>query len=133
MTDFNPPLGEGAFGPEPARDVRLGDLLRQQVGNTPFDAVNWSQLANRISTRMTALPWYAHVARWERRAIPIALAAGLAGAFALFSANGVTRAPSALPDGLAIVVTGTPAAAAAKQYARELTNGIDVTDTSVPE
>ena len=133
MTDFETPLGEGAFGPEPSRDVRLGNMLREQVGGTPFDAVNWARLANRISSRMAALPWYAHVARWERRAIPIALAAGLAGAVALLSASGAPRVPAALPDGLAIVVTGTPAAAAAKQYARELTNGIDVTDTSAPE
>ena len=90
MTDINTSLGTGAFGPEPEHDKELGTLLRASAGKIPERDVNWSALARRISTAIanqTPTPWWSYAARWERRAIPLALAAGIAGALTLWSAS----------------------------------------------
>ena len=80
MTDSRSTLGTGAFGPEPAHDRRLGAMLRDVAGETPHAAVHWSALADRITSRVAAqmaAPWWSYATRWERRVIPLALAAGL--------------------------------------------------------
>src|SRR5258708_40112744 len=82
MMDSNGTLGEGAFGPEPERDLTLAALLREHLGGAPMSEVAWSALAAHIGDAVAtqlAAPWWAWATRWERRVIPLALAAGLAG------------------------------------------------------
>ena len=136
MTDGNRILGRGAFGPEPARDDTLGALLREGVGSVPMDAVDWSALADSISARVAAhavSPWWTYAARWERRVIPIALAAGIAATFALLRLDVPTTptfvsAASVSTD----VVSGAPIEDAAVQFARSVTVVGDVT-AGIPE
>jgi hypothetical protein len=113
---------------EPARDVKLGAILRDAVGEAPLDAVDWTALALRIGDAAAAqAPWWSYAARWERRVVPLALAAGLLGAVALWStaprAYGAT--PSA-PDLIAAVLTGTPPADAATSFAHSVTSSVDI-------
>jgi hypothetical protein len=137
MSDSRSVIGTGAFGPEPSHDERLGSLMREVVGDTPNSAVRWSILAERIGERVReqmATPWWSYATRWERRAIPLALIAGLTAAIALFmtsassnvlhmtTASGVTTA----------VLSGIPAEDAASQFARSITNSADLT-AGVPE
>src|SRR5258705_11175283 len=72
---------------EPSRDERLGALLREVVGTTPLDDVDWTALADRVggAVRAHGAPWWIHVERRQRRALPLALAAGLVGALAVWS------------------------------------------------
>ena len=80
-------LGAGAFGPDPDHDHELGGLLRDVVGDAPTSVVNWTALAARVSERIgvpTASPWWMYAMQWERRVIPLALAAGIAAAAALW-------------------------------------------------
>ena len=86
MSDSRSVIGTGAFGPEPPHDERLGALMRDVVGDTPYGAVRWSALAERIGERVAAqmaAPWWSYATRWERRAIPLALIAGLSAGIAL--------------------------------------------------
>ena len=131
-------LGAGAFGPEPDHDRQLGTLLQSVVGSAPVAHVNWTQLERRIATAVEALkptPWWGYAARWERRAIPLALAAGIAGAFTLWSASGSMTAAtlSENPEMLAAMLSGAPAADAARSVARAdflsaIVNGAPATD-----
>ena len=133
----NRTLGTGAFGPEPAHDPELGALLRVAVGDAPMDRVNWTRLAARIGERIgvqATAPWWAYAARWERRVIPIAIAAGIAAAAVLFtttaSASEVQRtSASALATEVA---SGTPVEDAAALFARSITSAVDLT-AGVPE
>lgn len=133
----NRTLGNGAFGPEPAHDPELGALLRAAVGDAPMDSVNWTRLAARIGERVgvqMATPWWRYAARWERRVIPVAIAAGIAAAAVLFtttaSASEVQRvSASALATEVA---NGTPAEDAAALFARSITSTVDIT-AGVPE
>ncbi|MEO8337443.1 MAG: hypothetical protein ABI664_20870 [bacterium] len=137
MSDSRSVIGTGAFGPEPPHDDKLGSLMRDIVGDTPFGAVRWAALAERIGERVAAqmaTPWWSYATRWERRAIPLALVAGLAAAVALFmtssssnvlhmtTASGVTTA----------VLSGIPAEDAASQFAHTITSSADLT-AGVPE
>ncbi|MEO8621622.1 MAG: hypothetical protein ABI625_11190 [bacterium] len=134
MTDSRT-LGIGAFGPEPAHDPELGALLRDVLGETPNSAVNWTSLAARISERvdLQAAPWWSYAMRWERRVIPLALAAGLAAAAALWTtASASPTQPTTAYELSTAVVSGTPAEDAASLFARSITNAVDLT-AGVPE
>ena len=135
MTDSTR-LGVGAFGPEPAHDSELGSLLRDLVGETPHDAVNWTRLAMRIRDRVGAqavMPWWSYATRWERRVIPLALAAGIAASAALWSTpSGSTSQTASASELATAVANGTPAEDAASQFARSITNAVDLA-AGVPE
>jgi hypothetical protein len=135
MTDSRT-LGAGAFGPEPAHDPELGALLRGVVGDTPHAAVNWTTLAARIGehvARQTAAPWWSYATQWERRVIPLALAAGIAAVAALWTSASASPSPLTSASALATAVaSGTPAEDAASQFARSITNAVDLT-AGVPE
>jgi hypothetical protein len=130
-------LGTGAFGPEPQHDEKLGTMLRDIVGDTPYDAVSWSALAEHISEKVTATmaaPWWSYATRWERRAIPLALAAGLAAAVALWTTSATSTAwhMTSASNVTTAVLSGIPAEDAASQFARSITNTADLT-AGVPE
>ena len=136
MTD-NSVLGTGAFGPEPPHDEKLGKLLREIVGDTPHSAVSWSGLAARIGERVSAqmaAPWWSYATRWERRAIPLALAAGLTAAVALWTSTASPNAwhMTSASNVTTAVLSGIPAEDAASQFARSITNTADLT-AGVPE
>ncbi len=130
-------LGVGAFGPEPIHDPELGALLRDVIDDAPMDSVNWTRLAARIGERVGAQAsdtWWSFVARWDRRVIPIAIAAGMAAAAALFtstaSASEVQRTTaSALATEVA---SGTPAEDAAVLFAGSITSTVEFS-AGVPE
>ena len=132
---FNFPEPDG--GAEPARDERLGALLRDAVGEPTMSEGDWSALADRVTAAVRgrhAMPWWGHVGRWELRAIPLAVAAGLVGAFALWSvtAVGTSDASLATPDPVAAMVSGTSSADAARSYAGAVTSSSDLV-SGVPE
>jgi hypothetical protein len=133
MTDRNrvpppPPESGNPFGTgEPARDAVLGPLLRDIVGTPPSGQVDWTALARRIATATATplhSPWWSYASRWERRVLPLALAAGIAGAAALWGLDSPSQ-PSAASTGAAdlvtAVVTGAPADDAARSFARSIT------------
>ena len=122
---FSFPAPDG--GAEPARDERLGALLRDAVGEAPMADVDWSELAKRVSAAVRshqAMPWWGHVERWQRRALPLAIAAALVGALALWTDVAVARAEAATyPSGdmVSAVVGGVSPADAATSYAGSVT------------
>ena len=114
------PFGSG----EPARDAVLSPLLREVVGTPPASQVDWSALARRIAVATTAplhTPWWSYAARWERRVLPLALAAGLAAGFALWGAeaprSSVTVASEELVGAVSI---GAPTDDVARSLARSI-------------
>ena len=130
MIDKDSALGAGAFGPEPDHDGELGALLQSVVGVTPAAQVNWAQLAQRIAISVGAqkpAPWWSYAARWERRAIPLALAAGIAGALTLWSSSAAagSLAMNDNPEFLSAVVSGAPATDAVRSFARSVTGTVD--------
>ncbi len=129
MTDFTP-----APESEPARDVRLGLMLRETIGATPHGDVNWAALAKRIGDSLPAqvtAPWWTYAARWERRAIPLALAAGIIGVAMLWGTPGIPTA-GAMEDMVAALASGVPAADAASEFSIAVTATVDVT-AGLPE
>jgi hypothetical protein len=137
MSDSRSVIGTGAFGPEPPHDEKLGSLMRDIVGETPNSAVRWSALAERISERVReqmATPWWSYATRWERRAIPLALVAGLTAAVALWmtSASSTVLHATTASGVTTAVLSGIPAEDAASQFARTITNSVDLT-AGVPE
>jgi hypothetical protein len=123
---------------EPARDEQLGALLRDAVGEPPMDDVDWSALAGRVSAAVrsqSAIPWWSHVGRWQRRALPLALAAGLVGALALWSGGAIARAEAAAygsGDLVTALLAGVSSDEAASSYTRSITGSGDVV-SGVPE
>lgn len=117
------PFGDG----EPARDVELGTRLREIVGTPPSAQVDWTSLARRISVATATavhVPWWSYAARWERRALPLALAAGLAGAVALWGLGTpapLSAASAANADLVTAVAAGVPAEDVAGTFARSFT------------
>lgn len=111
---------------EPARDVRLGAMMRDAIGGTPHADVDWAALAKRIGDRLppqVAAQWWTYAARWERRMIPLALAAGIAGAAVLWGTAGTANAST--EDLLVQVASGAPVADAAQQFSRAFTDTSD--------
>ena len=129
-------LGVGAFGPEPAPDPELGAMLRDVVGESPSHAVDWTTLAARIAARVGAqasLPWWSYAAQWERRMIPLALAAGVVAAAALWTTTATAATPLASASSFTTeVASGAPADDAASQFARTITSTVDLAG-GVPE
>jgi len=110
---------------EPARDAVLGALLQEIVGRPPEAEVDWTALARRIGSVTAAplqVPWWGYAARWERRAIPIALAAGIAGAVALWGLGSPPQlsVATANADLVTAVATGVSAEDAARSFARSV-------------
>lgn len=122
---------------EPARDRALGALLGEVAAVPQLDDADWVALAARIAVARAAqrTAWWSYAARWERRAIPVAIAAGLAGVLALWGLGmpGLPRGGSAvaLADPVAEVVQGTPAADAARTFARSVASADDLTNPEV--
>lgn len=117
---------------EPARDARLGALLRDVTGDAPVAEVDWDALAERIRAAVrdqNAAPWWSYAERWQRRAIPIALAAGFVGALAFFGAVESARpdpSTGASTDVMSAVVAGTSSSEAATTFARSVTSIVDL-------
>jgi hypothetical protein len=125
MTDLHLHRGGPTPPDEPRRDPRLGALLRDLMGPIPMGEVNWDALAGRVSAAIRArhTPWWGYVERWQRRAIPLAAAAGLLGATVLVH-SWLTH-PEALtsaPDMVSAVVAGAPAEDAATAFSHSLTS-----------
>lgn len=132
MRTTKPTLGEGAFGPEPAHDRQLGHLLSSEVGVVPMHDVDWSALASRISARVSSQmprPWWNYATHWERRMLPLALAAGLAGAFTLWNTSPAEaqQSPTTASAVSTAVASGTPAEDAASMFAQSLTSAGEMT------
>lgn len=123
MTDYSP-----APESEPARDVRLGLMLRDTIGGTPSGDVDWAALAKRIGDRLPvqmSTPWWTYASRWERRAIPLALAAGIMGAIALWGTAGTTSTASVSTTeevALSAVASGELSETAARQFSQAITS-----------
>ena len=134
MYSFPTPDGDA----EPARDERLGALLRDCVGEPPLADVDWSALAERVSAAVRSpapVPWWGHVERWQRRAVPLALAAGLIGALALWTDIVVGRAEAAaypVADMVSAIVSGASSADAATSFAGTVTASSELV-SGVPE
>lgn len=132
MTDYSP-----APESEPARDVRLGLMLRDTIGGTPSGDVDWAALAKRIGDRLPvqmSTPWWTYASRWERRAIPLALAAGIMGAIALWGTAGTTSTASVSTTeevALSAVASGELSETAARQFSQAITS-LDIV-AGVPE
>jgi len=121
-SSFNP------FDPtEPRRDEALAAILRQATGDVPVGSVDWDDLAMRISRALpvrAATTWWSYAERWERRMLPLALAASLVGAFALWTSSEPAPAMVAQAGAyelVADVAQGTPADEAASSFAQTLT------------
>jgi hypothetical protein len=111
---------------DPPRDEALGALLRQAEGDVPVHAVDWDALASRIARSLSGratLTWWSYAEHWSQRLLPLAFAASLLGAVALWQAgelSGVASA-SAVTDVVAAVVQGAPVEDAARSFARTVT------------
>jgi hypothetical protein len=125
--DETPEIDNPFSAREPSRDVVLGSILQEIVGVPPSAQVDWSALARRISMATAAplqVPWWSYAARWERRALPIALAAGIAGAVALWGLGSpvqLNAASAASADLVTAVAAGVPADDVARSFARSFT------------
>ncbi len=119
-------------GSEPPRDARLGALLRAVLGEPPMAEVDWPALAGRIGAAVRSprnAPWWIHVERWQRRALPLALAAGLVGTLAFWHATRTDDQVMALPgtrDLVTAVVSGASADEAAFTFARAITGTVEL-------
>lgn len=125
MTNLRLSRGGSTPPEEPRRDPRLGAFLRDLVGDLPAGDVNWDALAGRVSAAIRArqTPWWNYVERWQRRAVPLALAAGTFGASVLVH-SWLTH-PEALisaPDLVSAVVAGAPAEDAATTFSHTVTS-----------
>ena len=125
MTDLRLYRGGPTPPDEPRRDPRLGTLLRDLMGPIPMGDVDWDALAGRVGAAIRArqTPWWSYVQRWQRRALPLALAAGVFGASILVH-SWLTH-PEALtsaPDLVSAVVAGAPAEHAATIFSHSVTS-----------
>jgi hypothetical protein len=124
MTDLHLHGGGRTSPDEPRRDPRLSALLRDLMGPIPMGDVDWDALAGRVGAviRARQTPWWSYVESWQRRAVPLALAAGLLSATLLVH-SWLTH-PEALisaPDMVSAVVAGAPAEDAATAFSHSVT------------
>jgi hypothetical protein len=129
MAESRDSVGE-TFNPfvavDPPRDEALAALLRRAEGDVPVRAVDWDALASRIARSLpgrAGITWWSYAERWSQRMLPIALAASLLGAVALWQAGELSSvsAASAATDAVADVVQGAPVEDAARSFARTVT------------
>jgi hypothetical protein len=125
MTDLHLHRGGRRLPDEPRLDPRLSALLRDLMGPIPMGDVHWDALAGRVGAAIRArqTPWWGYVERWQRRAVSLALAAGLLGATVLVH-SWLTH-PEALtsaPDMVSAVVAGAPAEDAATAFSHSVTS-----------
>lgn len=121
---------------EPRRDEELAVLLRTVTGDVPVHAVNWDALASRIARSIpsrAASTWWSYAERWERRMLPLALAASLVGAIALWNTSTEPTASTMVAQvGAADIVEeyvhGTPVEDAARLFARSVTSEMTIAD-----
>jgi hypothetical protein len=111
---------------DPPRDEALAALLRQTEGDVPIHAVDWDALASRIARSLpgrATITWWSYADRWSVRMLPLALAASLLGAVALWRAGepSTPAASSAVSDVMVDMVQGAPPEDAARSYARTVT------------
>lgn len=117
---------------DPPRDEALAALLRQAEGEVPMRAVDWDALASRIARSLpgrATITWWSYADRWSQRMLPLALAASLLGAVALWRAgemSSVATASAAVTDVVAEVVQGAPVEDAARSFARTVTADVTV-------
>jgi len=117
---------------DPPRDEALGALLRRVEGEVPVRAVDWDALAARIARSLpgrASLTWWSYAERWSQRLLPIAFAASLLGAVALWQADelpSVATASAAVTAVVAEVVQGAPVEDAARSFARTVTADVTV-------
>ncbi len=138
MTDADAnDAGRWEVAGEPARDAELGARLRELLGDAPAESVDWIALSARIARAASAVEtsWWSYVARWNRTLVPVALAAGIAGAVALWRAPAPPAAePARGPDMVTAVIGGTPSTDAARTFAQSLVSVATVaTVASEPE
>jgi hypothetical protein len=114
------PFGSG----EPARDALVGSRLRELLGTPPENQVDWGALARRIAVATTAplhTPWWSYAARWERRVLPLALAAGIAAGAALWGAEAPRSTVTVASEELVGAVSvGAPTDDVARSLARSI-------------
>jgi hypothetical protein len=127
---FNP------FAPaDPPRDEALAALLRRAEGDVPVRAVDWDALAARIARALPAratTAWWSYADRWSRRMLPLAVAASLVGAFALWEAgepSGTVASSATMSDVVADLVQGAPVEDAARSFARTVTADVSLVAT----
>ena len=112
---------------DPPRDETLAALLRQAEGDVPLRAVDWDALASRIARSLpgrATITWWSYADRWSRRMLPLALAASLIGAVALWQADepsSTTIASTGVSDVVVDLVQGAPVEDAARSFARTVT------------
>ncbi|MBW8770572.1 MAG: hypothetical protein JF589_12500 [Gemmatimonadetes bacterium] len=112
---------------DPPRDEALAALLRQADGVVPLGAVDWDALASRIARSLpgrATITWWSYAERWSQRLLPLAFAASLLGAVALWDADelsSVVGSSAAVTDVVAEVVQGAPVEDAARSFARTVT------------
>jgi len=116
---------------DPPRDEALAALLRQAEGDVPVHAVDWDALASHIARSLpgrAGITWWSYAERWSQRMLPIALAASLIGAVALWQAGELSSvsAASAATDAVADVVQGAPVEDAARSFARTVTADVTI-------
>jgi hypothetical protein len=125
MTDLHLYRGGRTPPDEPRRDPRLSALLRDLMGPVPVGDVDWDALAGRVGAAIRArqTPWWTYVQRWQRRALPLSLAAGAFGASILVH-SWLTHPEtlSSAPDMVSAVVAGTPTEHAATIFAHAVTS-----------
>ena len=133
MTDRRTEGGGPFDADDPPRDVRLGAMLRDVVGTPPAEEVDWTALANRIGVAVRAsrpAPWWSYADRWQRRVLPLAVAAGLVGALTIWGTGSSTRAEAATvvgsADVVSSVITGGSSADAALTFARSVASAGDL-------
>ena len=139
MTEIHDFRTTGRSEREPGRDGRLGALLRELLGEVPMAEVNWDALSGRIGAAIRAsqsVPWWSYAERWRRRAVPLAVAAGLLGTVVLlhpWATHPVESVPlTSAGDMVSAVVAGAPAEDAATTFTRALTTVAELT-TDVTE
>jgi hypothetical protein len=112
---------------DPPRDEALAAVLRRAEGEVPVHAVDWDALASRIARSLpgrATITWWSYAERWSQRLIPLAFAASLLGAVALWQADELSdgaTVSAATTDVVADVVQGAPVEDAARSFARTVT------------
>jgi hypothetical protein len=115
---------------DPRPDDALRSELRAEVGEPPYEAVDWERLRARVVSGAAAMlarrrverpaTWWEEAAGWGRAAIPLAIAAGIALAVVLVrGADGPAAARGLAGDRVEQLAVELPADALAPRAALE--------------